>query len=140
MESFGANESPPLSPLPIPHHRSKPLSSEPLVRLSSFPAWNNTELNLKDLRILNPISPINFQKISEFSQNIDIFSDSIWAKLTSVETFWRHDVSVPQQAASEMGVGLPQPACRSRLQTTVTCTKGVRLAYGHASVALRSAS
>ncbi len=30
------------------------------------------------------------------------------------------DVSVPQQAASEMGVGLPQPACRSRLQTTVS--------------------
>lgn len=30
------------------------------------------------------------------------------------------DVSVPQQAASEMGVGLPQPACRSRLQTAVS--------------------
>ncbi len=30
------------------------------------------------------------------------------------------DVSVPQQAALEMGVGLPQPACRSRLQTTVS--------------------
>ena len=30
-----------------------------------------------------------------------------------------HRVSVPQQAASEMGVGLPQPACRSRLQTAI---------------------
>ena len=31
-----------------------------------------------------------------------------------------HDVSVPQQAVSEMGVGLPQPAYRSRLQTAVS--------------------
>jgi hypothetical protein len=31
-----------------------------------------------------------------------------------------HNVSVPQQAASEMGVGLPQPAYRSRLQTAVS--------------------
>ncbi len=30
---------------------------------------------------------------------------------------------MPQQAASEMGVGLPQPACRSRLQTTVQVSK-----------------
>ena len=30
------------------------------------------------------------------------------------------DVIVPQQAASEMGVGLPQPAYRSRLQTAVS--------------------
>jgi len=30
------------------------------------------------------------------------------------------DISVPQQAVSEMGVGLPQPAYRSRLQTAVS--------------------
>jgi hypothetical protein len=30
------------------------------------------------------------------------------------------DVIVPQQAALEMGVGLPQPAYRSRLQTAVS--------------------
>jgi hypothetical protein len=29
------------------------------------------------------------------------------------------DVSVPQQVTLEMGVGLPQPACRSRLQTAI---------------------
>src|ERR1700760_1280170 len=33
---------------------------------------------------------------------------------------WYVDESVPQQAAWEMGVGPPQPACRSRLQTTVS--------------------
>jgi len=33
---------------------------------------------------------------------------------------WCQEVSVPQQAASEMGVGLPQPACRSRLQTAIS--------------------
>jgi len=39
---------------------------------------------------------------------------------TSGELNWSQHVSVPQQAASEMGDGLPQPACRSRLQTAVT--------------------
>ena len=32
---------------------------------------------------------------------------------------WAEDISVPQQAALEMGEGLPPPACRSRWQTTV---------------------
>src|SRR5690242_7855936 len=33
---------------------------------------------------------------------------------------WCADISVPQEAAWEMGDGPPQPACRSRLQTTVS--------------------
>src|SRR5271170_7794575 len=33
---------------------------------------------------------------------------------------WYVDESVPRQAAWEMGAGPPQPACRSRLQTTVS--------------------
>ena len=41
-------------------------------------------------------------------------------EVTDVNQVWASDISVPQQAAGEMGEGLPQPACRSRLQTTVS--------------------
>ena len=36
------------------------------------------------------------------------------------DRLWVADISVPQEAAWEMGDGPPQPACRSRLQTTVS--------------------
>jgi hypothetical protein len=62
----------------------------------------------------------NSKKYLYFRKKIDIYSDSMYAKSTFVETFWCHNVSVPQQAASEMGVGFLQPACRSSLQTTVS--------------------
>jgi len=40
------------------------------------------------IRLLNPKIMKNLQKIFVFSQKIDIFSDSILAKSTFVETFW----------------------------------------------------
>jgi len=39
---------------------------------------------------------------------------------TAPRQIWSWDISVPQKAAQEMGVGPPQSACRSRLQTTVS--------------------
>jgi hypothetical protein len=41
------------------------------------------------LRLLNPILVKNFQEIFIFSQKIDIYSDSIQAKSTFVESLWR---------------------------------------------------
>jgi hypothetical protein len=51
-----------------------------------------------------------------------------WSRYArGVHSSWRMDESVPQQAAWEMGdartirkAGLPQSACRSRLQTTAS--------------------
>jgi hypothetical protein len=72
------------------------------------------------LRILNPMLYTKFRKIFTFWQifEVEYFHQS--SNLMFVVSFWLHNVSVPQQAVSEMGVGLPQPACRSRLQTAVS--------------------
>jgi len=45
------------------------------------------------IRLLNPILVKIFQKISVFSQKIDIYSDSIWANLAFVVTKWCHNVT-----------------------------------------------
>ena len=39
---------------------------------------------------------------------------------TTLNQLWVADISVPQQAAREMGVDPPRSACRSRSQTTVS--------------------
>ena len=50
----------------------------------------------------------------------------LW-KYGRMVTEWRYEVSVPQQAALEMGVGLPHPACKSRLQTAIKVRHRARL-------------
>ena len=42
------------------------------------------------------------------------------ATLDGPDRLWVADISVPQQAAREMGVGPPRSACRSGSQTTVS--------------------
>jgi len=44
-------------------------------------------------RLLNPEKMKISQKIFIFSQKIDIYPDSVEAKLASVETFWTHNVT-----------------------------------------------
>lgn len=41
-------------------------------------------------------------------------------KVSRVNQVWAADISVPQQAAREMGVGPPESPCRRRFQTTVS--------------------
>jgi len=40
--------------------------------------------------------------------------------VSRVNQVWAADISVPQQAAREMGVGPPESPCRRRFQTTVS--------------------
>jgi hypothetical protein len=64
--------------------------------------------------IQNPEKIFTFWQIFE----VEYFHQS--SNLMFVVSFWLHNVSVPQQAVSEMGVGLPQPVYRSRLQTALS--------------------
>ena len=44
-------------------------------------------------RILNPIRHQKFLRNIDIFTKIDIYSDLIWAKSTSVETLWSHNVT-----------------------------------------------
>ena len=71
-------------------------------------------------RLLNPKKMKNSEKIFIFCLIFEVMCFHQSSNLTFVVSKWSHNVTVPQQAASEMGVGLPQPAYRSRLQTAVS--------------------
>jgi len=75
---------------------------------------------MNDTFLFRMLNPIRTKKSLFFMQIFGIWRLNQSQNLAFVVTKWYHNASVPQQAASEMGVGLPQPAYRSRLQTAVS--------------------
>ena len=66
--------------------------------------------------------PRRFRKTTDSSHSRPVARDLVQRQFLpkTPNEVWAADISVPQQAAREMGVGPPESPCRRRFQTTVS--------------------